>query len=228
VPATRLAAIDLNALPPTAAGSLDPNGFLLVRVLPGDLFDIFRERGQLPPIGHHLFDHLGVPDNSVRVPASAFGHTDPAAIVYLSARLADGTPLPAWLRLDPVSGTFIGVPPEGFDATLEIEVVARDTEGREARVQFSLDVDALRDAAVVVAARDSQLGLDVDSAETKRAKLEAARQAERAEREGKGKADKAARGTPTFSEQMKGAKGKADPLLDRIMAKGEDKPRPPR
>ena len=61
--------------------------------------------------------------------------------------------------------------------------------------------------------------MDVDKDEAKRAKLEAARQAEQ---------KPTVRGTATFSEQMKVAKGKTDPLLDRIMGKGQDKPRAPR
>jgi len=128
--------------------------------------------------------------------------------------------LPAWLRLDG-RGAFTGLPPEGLEGTLEVEVVARDSEGREARTTFSLELEALRQAA---AAQDSVLGLDVDADEAKRAKLEAARQAEKAAREQAGKA----KGTSTFSEQVRVAKGKADPLLDRILAKGQDKPRAPR
>jgi hypothetical protein len=158
------------------------------------------------------------------VPLTAFAHTDPAAVVYLSARLADGSPLPGWLRLDPASGAFIGVPPEGFDETLDIEVVARDTEGREAHTRFELDVDALRDAAAAREAADIGLGLDVDKEEARRAKLEAERNAREPAKPGK----PALRGTQTFSDQMKVAKAKADPLLDRILGKGQDKPRAPR
>jgi len=66
--------------------------------------------------------------------------------------------------------------------------------------------------------------VDVDADEAKRAKLEAARQAEQGAREPAGKV----KGTATFSEQMRVAKAKADPLLDRILQEGRDKPRPPR
>jgi hypothetical protein len=215
-------ALDLNALPPTAAGTpLDPFGFPVERMSMDRANDLIRSRGGLPLIGHYLFEYRGVPELAAdgRVPQDAFAHTDPAAIVRLSARLADGSPLPAWLRLDP-RGTFVGLPPEDLEGTLEVEVVARDTEGREARTTFTLELEALREAAAAAAVRDSVLGLDVDKEEAKRAKLEAARQAEQAA----GKA----KGTATFSEQMRVAKGKADPLLDRIMGKGQDKPRAPR
>jgi hypothetical protein len=112
------------------------------------------------------------------------------------------------------------VPPEGLEGTLEVEVVARDTEDREARTTFELDLDALREAAAAAAARDSVLGLDVDKDEAARAKLKA---------KGEAKGEKpAVRGTPTFSDQMRVAKAKADPLLDKILGKGQDKPRAPR
>ena len=155
---------------------------------------------------------------------TAFAHSDPEAVVYLSARLADGAPLPGWLRLDPATGAFIGVPPQGFDEILKIEVIARDTEGREARTQFELNADTVREGAAAKAAADFTLGLDVDKEEAKKAKAEAERNARES-----AKAEKPAlRGTQTFSEQMKVAKGKADPLLDKILGKPQDKPRPPR
>jgi hypothetical protein len=208
-------AFDFNALPPTAAGALDPFGFPVERMSMDRANDFIRGQGGLPLIGHYLFEYRGIPELSAdgRIPQDAFAHTDPAAIVHLSARMADGSLLPAWLRLDG-RGTFVGLPPEGLEGKLEVEVIARDSEGREARTSFELDVDALRDAMAAKAAADSALGLDVDKEEAKKARA---------------KAEKAAiRGTPTFSDQMKLAKGKADPLLDRIMGKSQDKPRAPR
>jgi hypothetical protein len=215
-------AFDFNSLPATAAGPLDPFGFPLERMPMGQANDFIRGQGGLPLIGHYLFEYRGIAELSAdgRVPQDAFAHTDPAAVVHLSARLADGSMLPAWLRLDG-RGAFTGLPPEDLEGKLEVEVVARDSEGREAHTTFSLELDALRAAA---AAKDSVLGLDVDADEAKRAKLEAARQAEKAAREQAGKA----KGTATFSEQVRVAKGKADPLLDRILGKGQDKPRAPR
>jgi len=210
-------AFDFNALPPTAAGgALDPFGFPVERMSMDRANDFIRGQGGLPLIGHYLFEYRGIPELSAdgRIPQDAFAHTDPAAIVHLSARLADGSLLPSWLRLDG-RGAFVGLPPEGLEGSLEIEVVARDSEGREARTTFSLDLDTLREAAAANAAADSALGLDVDKEEAKKARAEAERKAEKA----------AIRGTPTFSDQMKGARAKGDPLLDRILGKGQDKPR---
>jgi hypothetical protein len=212
---------DLNALPPTAAGAPDPFGFALERMSMDRANELMRSRGELPLIGHYLFEFNGIPELAAdgRVPQDAFAHTDPAAIVQLTARLANGQPLPAWLRLD-ARGTFAGLPPEGFDGKFEVEVVARDTEGREARTTFELDADTLREAAAAKAAVDFGLGVDVDKEEAKKAKAEAERKAREP-----AKAEKAAvRGT--FSEQMKVAKAKADPLLDRILKDGQDKSKP--
>jgi hypothetical protein len=217
-------AFDFDGLAPTAAGSLDPFGFPVERMAFDRANDFIRGQGGLPLVGHYLFEYRGIAELSAdgRIPQDAFAHTDPAAIVRLSARLADGSMLPAWLRLD-TRGVFAGVPPEGVEGKLEIEVVARDSEGREARTTFSLDLDALGEAAAAVAARDSVLGLDVDADEAKRAKLEAARQAEKAARE-----PAKTKGTAIFSEQVRVAKGNPDPLLDRILGKSQDKARPPR
>ena len=166
-------AFDLNALPPTAAGAPDPFGFPLERLSLDSANELMRGRGALPLIGHYLFEYNGIAELAAggRVPPDAFAHTDPAAIVQLSARLASGSPLPAWLRLDP-RGAFVGLPPEGFEGKLEVEVVARDTEGREARTTFELDVDVLREAAAARAAADFGLGVDVDKEEAKKAKAE--------------------------------------------------------
>jgi hypothetical protein len=111
-----------------------------------------------------------------------------------------------------------------------VEVVARDSEGREARTAFTLELEALREAARAAGARDSVLGLDVDKEELARAKLEAARQAaERARDGGKpGKGEKPSPRSQSFSDQMRVAKAKSDPLLDRIVGKAQDKPRPPK
>jgi len=224
-------AFDLNALPATAAGAFDPFGFPVERLSMDRANDIVRARGELPLIGHYLFEYRGIPelDADGRIPQDAFAHTDPAAVVRLSARLASGQPLPGWLRLD-ARGVFSGIPPEGEAGSLEVEVVARDSEGHEARTAFTLELEALREAARAAGARDSVLGLDVDKEELARAKLEAARQAaERARDGGKpGKGEKPSPRSQSFSDQMRVAKAKADPLLDRILAKGQDKARPPR
>ena len=58
----------------------------------------------------------------------------------VQARLASGSPLPSWLSFDGVSGQFSGIPPEGMREAIDLEVIAKDTEGREARAIFRLVV----------------------------------------------------------------------------------------
>jgi VCBS repeat-containing protein len=77
---------------------------------------------------------------SLRVPGDAFAHSNPHAVVRLTARLANGQPLPEWLQFDGFSGQFGGTPPEGFAGTLDIHVTARDDQGLEAVTRFKLSV----------------------------------------------------------------------------------------
>ncbi|WP_280154208.1 Ig-like domain-containing protein [Piscinibacter sp. XHJ-5] len=71
----------------------------------------------------------------------AIGGLDPAfAPVLVDVRLADGRPLPAWLRFDPMTGTLAGEPPRGVAQRVVIEVVATDDQGRRAVSQLVIDV----------------------------------------------------------------------------------------
>ena len=72
------------------------------------------------------------------LPRGSFIHTDPDNIVNLIATTADGQPLPAWLSFDDISGIFSGTPPLGAVA-LDVLVVARDQDGREAQQTFRMN-----------------------------------------------------------------------------------------
>jgi hypothetical protein len=237
---------DLNALPPTGAGPSEQSGFPLER----SGFDpaaLVRDSGSSPFLaGHRLFVYHGIPDMELAlagpgflaVPLDAFAHTDPNAIVVLEARLANGLPLPSWLTFSGVRGTFAGVPPEGMQGSLDIEVVARDRDGREARTRFVLRLDQLgtpqRAANHDVA--DIVLGLDVDAKEKEKARLEAARQAaarqaEQARLPGHkpGESKPPLAPAASFTDQVRAAKAVRDPLLDRIAARAvPDAPGPRR
>jgi uncharacterized delta-60 repeat protein len=77
---------------------------------------------------------------SVSIPAQAFAHTSSAAVVTLSAKLEDDAPLPAWMRFNPLTGTFEGTPPPEFKGELAVRVIARDKAGREAVQVFRIGV----------------------------------------------------------------------------------------
>jgi hypothetical protein len=81
-----------------------------------------------------------VPVFSFVIPLDAFRHTDPDAVVSLTATLADGSVLPTWLLFDPLQGRFQGIPPTGFSGELFIRVVARDSLGRQVETLFHLQL----------------------------------------------------------------------------------------
>jgi hypothetical protein len=71
------------------------------------------------------------------VPADAFRDADPGDVLNLVAQLADGRPLPAWLRFEARSRRFTGLPPAGMEE-LTITVVASDVDGLKASSSFRL------------------------------------------------------------------------------------------
>jgi hypothetical protein len=222
---------------PGLEGSLGSgSGFPLARVSLSDpRVSATLELGSLDKGGHRLFvfaasDNLQLAFGSkgfAQVPSDAFAHTDPNAIVVLEARLASGAPLPSWLSFDGVKGVFSGVPPAGSGDMLEIEIVARDTEGRLARAVFTLVLsDAQLTERATIDESGAELGMDVDKDEKEKARREAAEAERQAGQKDAQKARLGPDGKPlkqgatTFSDQLKAAKGARDPLLDRI-AKAE-------
>ena len=80
------------------------------------------------------------------IPAGTFGDIDGDTLT-LTARLADGTALPAWLLFD---GTrFTGTPPADFHGALDIEVIASDGALAASDV-FRLTVTPVNDRPAVL------------------------------------------------------------------------------
>ncbi|WJM79245.1 putative Ig domain-containing protein, partial [Pectobacterium brasiliense] len=76
--------------------------------------------------------------------------TDPDGdTLTLSATLADGSPLPAWLSFNPTTGTFSGTPGNGDVGTLVIRVTATDGSNTSISTSFGLTVTNVNDAPVV-------------------------------------------------------------------------------
>lgn len=67
----------------------------------------------------------------------------------LSAQLAGGGALPAWLMFDPDTGTFSGTPTNSDVGVLQITVTAEDDAGLTATSTFSLEVNNANDPPVV-------------------------------------------------------------------------------
>ncbi len=86
-------------------------------------------------------------DVKFNLPQDAVVHARPDQVVRLSARQADGSPLPAWLQFDASNGSFAGTPPKDFRGEVRISVVARDGAGSEAAALFRLNVEEQRSEA---------------------------------------------------------------------------------
>ena len=180
-----------------------------------------------------LFVYQGVltavGETQFQIPADAFGHTDSAAIVRLEARNSDGSPLPPWLQFDSLTGTFRGNPPGGARTFLELVLTARDEEGREANIAFTLELG-------VKAADPAPVRADTDKSATEpRARMDGDEAAEElvaeaagAESDGVPGRDKVEKAKPVragaapFAEQLRAAKAARDPLLAKILG-GTDK-----
>jgi len=72
------------------------------------------------------------------VPADAFRDADPGDVLHLAARLADGRPLPAWLRFDAKARRFSGQAPATLVEEITVTVIASDVDGLEATSNFRL------------------------------------------------------------------------------------------
>ncbi|MEY4710583.1 MAG: hypothetical protein RIS88_33 [Pseudomonadota bacterium] len=101
-----------------------------------------------PDTANALSVFRGMPDQFIEsdgvayisVPWDSFFHTRSEVRVTVYASLADGTPLPSWIQLNPETGVFQLLPPSGFLGELAIRLQARDGQGREATTLFRLHV----------------------------------------------------------------------------------------
>ena len=91
-----------------------------------------------PEVGQAIPDLLYAPGQPFRhlVPVDAFRDADPGDVLNLSARLADGQPLPRWVQFDAVRRTFLGTWPDGYCEEVTIEVVASDVDGSQVASVF--------------------------------------------------------------------------------------------
>jgi len=80
----------------------------------------------------------------------AFVDYDENDTLVYSAKLADGTDLPAWLHFDTTTGIFTGTPENKDVDTLVIGVTVTDTEAESAYSQFILNVINVNDAPELV------------------------------------------------------------------------------
>jgi hypothetical protein len=76
----------------------------------------------------------------ISLPYDAFIHSNKEAVIKLQAKQADDSPLPKWVEFDPAAGTFTVKPPKDFKGKLDLKVIARDDDGREAVAIFQMFV----------------------------------------------------------------------------------------
>jgi hypothetical protein len=169
------------------------------------------------------------------LPHDAFAHTDPGAVVRLEVRTATGDPLPAWLRFDPNTGMFRGTPPDGRPVFLDLIVIARDEEGREAQLEFEIEFGVKGDEQKEATAAEqdappvrTDLSRVADAEESDEeaavAEGEEAPNAERAKV--KAATQQLKRGSVPFSEQIRAAKAGRDPVLARVLADKDRREQP--
>jgi VCBS repeat-containing protein len=80
------------------------------------------------------------------VPAGTFSDIDGDTLTY-TAELSDGNPLPSWLHFDGSTQTFSGTPPQDFNGSYIVRVIASDGS-LSANDVFDLTVLAVNDAPV--------------------------------------------------------------------------------
>ena len=79
-----------------------------------------------------------------------------------SATLGDGSPLPTWLSINPVTGELTGTPPFNTPSPLTIEVTVTDDNGLTASESFNLDIDGAFGTLLVATPTSLDFGLLVE------------------------------------------------------------------
>ncbi|HKK33922.1 MAG TPA: putative Ig domain-containing protein, partial [Desulfomicrobiaceae bacterium] len=78
-----------------------------------------------------------IPDNAFAIRVSADAPLEEQPEITLKATLANGNPLPQWMKFDPETATFTGTPPDGTDF-IEVKVTAMTEDGQEADAVFTI------------------------------------------------------------------------------------------
>ncbi len=86
---------------------------------------------------------------SYTIPANTFSDMDAGDVLSYSAKLADGSSLPAWLSFNATTGKFSGTPANGDVGQISVRVTATDKSGAKATDDFNITVKNVNDAPVV-------------------------------------------------------------------------------
>jgi Ca2+-binding RTX toxin-like protein len=93
---------------------------------------------------------------SFLAPAGTFTEADPFDVLTYTARLADGSALPAWLGIDRTSGRLSGTPRNEHVGSIDVRLTATDYSNASATADFTLTVVNTNDAPLVTAATLAQ------------------------------------------------------------------------
>jgi Ca2+-binding RTX toxin-like protein len=97
---------------------------------------------------------------TIQVPATTFADQDAGDVLTLSASLADGTVLPAWLNFNAATATFSGTRDDAQVGTLDLRVTATDTGNLTVPDVFTLTVANVNDAPTVAASLADQQAME--------------------------------------------------------------------
>lgn len=104
-----------------------------------------------PPIVANAIGAQGTAEEQAftfSVPAGTFSDAD-NDVLTLTASLASGASLPAWLSFDGATGTFSGTPDDAEVGGLDLRVTATDPSGAMANADFTLTVTPVNDDPTV-------------------------------------------------------------------------------
>jgi Ca2+-binding RTX toxin-like protein len=144
----------------TGTPTNDDVGSVAVKVLATDLFGksaaqtfelAVNNVNDAPIVANAIGAQTATEDEpfSFTIAPDAFADIDAGDTLVLSATLANGDPLPAWLIFDPAAQTFVGRPGEDDLGNLSVQVTATDSGGLTASSVFSLHVAIAPDRTLI-------------------------------------------------------------------------------
>jgi hypothetical protein len=111
-----------------------------------------------PTLDNPVADQSATEDQpfSLTLPATTWSDVDAGDSLTVTATLADGSALPAWLGFDSAARTFSGTPANGDVGLIGVTVTATDGAGASASDSFALAVVNTNDAPTLAAAIPDQ------------------------------------------------------------------------
>ena len=74
------------------------------------------------------------------IPEGTFKHNNPQAVISIEVRLLNGSSIPSWMSFDPKQKVLSGTPPQDAKGDYQVELIAKDQFGGEARTVVFVNV----------------------------------------------------------------------------------------